>query len=50
MTIALNAITCEECRERIEFDDDGTTQCMPDGYLIGGEWFCDECGQELGLK
>ena len=50
METVKNAITCHRCKERFEFEDDGTTSCMPDGYLEGGNWYCDECGEELGLK
>ncbi len=50
MKTVVDSVTCNKCEERFEFDDDGTTQCMPDGYFRGSDWYCDECGEILGLS
>ena len=37
-------ITCDECGESYEYDDDGKTfDCMPDGEMINGKWYCSNC-------
>ena len=41
-----NKVTCKTCGEIFEFDDDGSTDCMPDGVFYLGWWYCDECDQK----
>ena len=37
-------ITCRDCKETIEYDDDGVTfDCMPDGVMVDGGWVCSDC-------
>lgn len=43
----MDKIICDICHEVYEFEDDGTTECMPDGYLTEGRWICDKCGSCL---
>ncbi len=45
-----NSIKCSDCGEKFEFEDDGTTVSMPDGYIRGDDWYCDDCGQSLKDK
>lgn len=45
----LTTIKCDECGEEEEYLDDGVTvDCMPDGVLIDGKWYCSECCYKLG--
>ena len=42
----LRTITCANCGESFEYEDDGlTVDCMPDGVLVNGgpEWVCSDC-------
>lgn len=32
------------CKETFTYTDDGVSvDCMPDGCLLDGKWYCDEC-------
>ena len=39
------SITCEVCKDTVEYEDDGKTfDCMPDGVMVGnGKWVCGDC-------
>ena len=40
-----NEVKCAICEEVYGFMDDGTADCMPDGYCLPtGAWICDDCG------
>lgn len=36
-------ITCHGCGDISQFEDDGSAECMPDGCLLGENWYCDDC-------
>lgn len=40
----MTKITCDICKEVHEFEDNGTVDSLPDGYLVNGYWICDSCG------
>lgn len=41
----MDKIKCDYCGEIHEFEDDGSVDCMPNGYILPtGEWICDDCG------
>ncbi len=48
------AITCADCKESFDYDDDtvdgvGSADCLPDGYLLpNGEWVCADCKESEG--
>jgi len=49
--IITKTIQCDTCKQVYEFEEEvvpiGTpmpAENLPDGYLIHGEWICDECG------
>jgi len=39
----IKTIKCDECREVYEYEDNGTVDCMPDGELYQGNWYCYKC-------
>ncbi len=43
--IKMNEIKCDYCGKVYEFEDDGTVDCMPDGWILPThEWICLDCG------
>lgn len=49
METVSNTVVCGKCLVMIEFDDDGTVDCMPDGAIEDGKWYCDDCCYETGI-
>jgi len=44
-------VICAKCGYTEEFEDNGSVDCMPDGFILpNGEWVCDDCGRELNIK
>lgn len=43
--LAMNEIKCDYCGEVYDFEDDGSVDCMPDGWILPThEWICLDCG------
>ena len=41
----MDEIKCDYCDEVYEFEDDGSVDCMPDGWILPThEWICLDCG------
>ena len=45
MSILLSKITCDKCGTVYEFEDyaPDLAESLPDGCLLYGEWWCQEC-------
>ena len=49
----MKTIQCDLCNTEFEYEENSwtsgnevyeDTESMPDGYLIDGQWICDDCG------
>lgn len=40
----LTTIVCDYCGTSFEYEDDGVSlDCLPDGALHEGSWYCSDC-------
>lgn len=40
-----STIVCAKCGETYECEDSANADMMPDGILVGGDWYCANCSR-----
>ena len=40
-----DTIRCDFCAQSYDYEEDGTLECLPDGYFLPeAKWICQDCG------